>query len=107
MSDLGLCFLCHLTLPPSTYDIDHLLGMENVGEILCPDQFPEGQPCSLPLRKGVYGGGDPILYGPMELGIFADYLDFFEGDFDVKVEVSYPDGSLFACNNVKFVLAQH
>ena len=39
--------------------------MEHVGQILCPDQFPDGQPCSLPLCKGVYGGGDPILYGPM------------------------------------------
>ena len=83
--------------------------MENVGQVLCPDQFPENQPCSLPLRPGVYGGGDPILYGPMgdNIEIPEEYYIFFEGPYEVEVEVFYPDGSLFACNFVKLILAEH
>ena len=83
--------------------------MENVGQILCPDQFPDGQPCSLPLGKGVYGGGDPILYGPIgeNIEIPEEMYEIFEGPYDVQVEVFYPGGSLFASNFVKLVLAEH
>ena len=103
---VGTFTLSVQSLPPSTYEIDYLLGMENVGEDLCPDQFPQGQTCSLPLGKGVYGGGDPIYYGPM-LEMPEDWVSSFEGKFAVEVEVFYSDGTLFACNLVNLVLAKH
>ena len=101
----GWCFLSDPILPPSTYDIDHLLGLGNVGEVLCPDQFPEEQPCSLPLSRGVYGGGQPIYYGPMLEIPHSE--EIFVGKFSVEVEVFHSDGTLFACNLVNLVLADH
>merc|ERR1719500_2694602 len=48
-----------------TYDGDTLLAeAETVG--ICPTYFPEGQACALPLGPGVYGGGDPLVLGPIE-----------------------------------------
>ena len=61
------------------------------------------------LGPDLYGGGDPILYGPMggDIEIPEEYYSIFEGPFEVQVEVFYPDGSLFACNFVKLVQAEH
>merc|ERR1711955_146789 len=38
------------------YDADHLLNLAD--PILCPDHFPEGQACALPLLPGVYVEGN-------------------------------------------------
>merc|ERR1712038_2233358 len=45
------------------YDGDHLLELG--AEALCPDYFPAGQDCKLPLNPGVYGGGEPLVLGPL------------------------------------------
>merc|ERR1712107_94445 len=54
-----------LSLGSCTYDGDHLLE-EAATAGICPTYFPEGQACALPLNPGVYGGGDPLVLGPIE-----------------------------------------
>merc|ERR1719260_551189 len=77
-----------------TYDGDTLLAAG--ADFLCPTYFPEGQACALPLNPGVYGGGDPIVAGPIE-SIPDILLPFLKGTVRAEANFNLADGTLFAC----------
>ena len=79
----------------STYTGKELLEFAATAGI-CPTHFPEGQACALPLKQGVYGGGDPVTLGPIE-SIPDILLPFLKGTVRVEASFLLADGSLFAC----------
>merc|ERR1712033_51495 len=84
-----------LSLGSCTYDGDHLLEVAATAGI-CPNYFPEGQACALPLNPGMYGGGDPLTLGPIE-SIPDILLPFLKGVIRAEASFLLADGSLFAC----------
>ena len=81
-------------LTPSSYDGDALLAMG--APTLCPTYFPEGQECALPLGPGVYGGGEPLVLGPID-GIPAVLSPFLKGTIRAEATVTDAAGEIFAC----------
>merc|ERR1719427_1269578 len=82
-----------LHLGSCTYDGDHLL--ELAAEGLCPDYFPEGQECKLPLNPGVYGGGDPIVLTVPEIpALIAELLA--SGTYYADATITLADGTEMA-----------
>ena len=53
----------------STYDGQELLNL--VAGTLCPNLFPPGQECTLPLNPGQYGS---LVGGPLDI-VFGDLPD--------------------------------
>ena len=90
---------------PSTYEVDHLLELG--AGILCPTHVPEGQECHLPLNPGVYGGGDPLIIGPLEdiPAIIEDHLA--SGIFDVEATLKTVEGDIMACIFLRAELTGH
>ena len=86
----------------STYPGDELLAVAETAGI-CPQYFPEGQACALPLNPGVYGGGDPLTLGPIE-SIPDILLPFLKGTINAEASFLLADGSLFACGFAKFAV---
>merc|ERR1712107_134770 len=84
-----------LSLGSCTYDGDHLLE-EAATAGICPTYFPEGQACALPLNPGVYGGGDPLVLGPIE-SVPDILLPFLKGTVRAEANFNLADGTLFAC----------
>merc|ERR1712037_1066463 len=76
------------------YDGDELLS--TASDFLCPTYVPEGQACALPLGPGTYGGGDPLVLGPIE-SIPDILLPFLKGTVRAEASFLLADGSLFAC----------
>merc|ERR1711993_169722 len=76
------------------YDGDELLA--TASDFLCPTYVPEGQACALPLGPGVYGGGDPLVLGPIE-SIPDILLPFLKGTVRAEANFNLADGTLFAC----------
>jgi len=87
------------------YDGDHLLELG--AETLCPDYFPDGQECMLPLSPGVYGGGEPLVLGPLpEIPpIIGDLLA--SGTYYADATITLADGTQMACLYVRVELAGH
>merc|ERR1712236_179216 len=87
------------------YDGDHLLELG--AETLCPDYFPAGQDCKLPLNPGVYGGGEPLVLGPLpEIpSIIGDLLA--SGTYYADATITLADGTQMACLYVRVELAGH
>merc|ERR1712002_186020 len=84
-----------LSLGSCTYTGDHLLEVAETAGI-CPTYFPDGQACALPLNPGVYGGGDPLVLGPIE-SVPDILLPFLKGTVRAEANFLLADGSLFAC----------
>ena len=78
----------------SHYDGDELLS--TASDFLCPTYVPEGQACALPLNPGVYGGGDPLVLGPIE-SVPDILLPFLKGTVRAEANFNLADGTLFAC----------
>ena len=78
----------------SDYDADHLLNLAD--PILCPDHFPEGQACALPLLPGVYGGGEPLVIGPLD-DIPDAILPFLKGVIYAEATLTSAAGDKLAC----------
>merc|ERR1711955_600 len=76
------------------YDADHLLNLAD--PILCPDHFPEGQACALPLLPGLYGGGDPLVIGPLD-DIPDAILPFLKGVIYAEATLTSAAGDKLAC----------
>merc|ERR1712080_70655 len=76
------------------YDADHLLNLAD--PILCPDHFPDGQVCALPLMPGVYGGGDPLVIGPLD-DIPDSILPFLKGVIYAEATLTSAAGDKLAC----------
>merc|ERR1739838_203874 len=83
-----------LHLGSCDYDGDELLG--TVGDFLCPDYVPEGQTCALPLGPGVYGGGEPLVIGPIE-DIPDILLPFLKGTIYAEAHLTSAGGDELAC----------
>ena len=87
--------------PFSTYDGDHLLELGAEG--LCPDYFPEGQECKLPLNPGVYGGGDPLVLTVPEIpALIAELLA--SGTYYADATITLADGTEMACIYIRVEL---
>merc|ERR1712045_155877 len=56
----------------------------------------EGQACALPLGPGVYGGGDPLVLGPIE-SIPDILLPFLKGTVRAEATVTDAAGATVAC----------
>merc|ERR1711931_565227 len=82
--------------------LNELLAVAETAGI-CPQYFPEGQACALPLNPGVYGGGDPLTLGPIE-SIPDILLPFLKGTINAEASFVLADGSLFACGFAKFAV---
>merc|ERR1711970_564034 len=91
-----------ISLGSCTYPGDELLAVAETAGI-CPQYFPEGQACALPLNPGVYGGGDPLTLGPIE-SIPDILLPFLKGTINAEASFVLADGSLFACGFAKFAV---
>ena len=79
-------FLC------SSYPLDFLLALQ--ADVFCPDQFPEGQACALPLRPGVYGG-IPTNYVNHDI---PDIMDpFLKGTVAIEVTLLDESKTVLAC----------
>merc|ERR1712112_656923 len=76
------------------YDGDELLA--TASDFLCPTYVPEGQACALPLGPGVYGGGDPLVLGPIE-SIPDILLPFLKGTVRAEATVTDAAGATVAC----------
>merc|ERR1719381_129328 len=87
-----------LTIGSCNYDGDELLT--SGADFLCPTYVPEGQPCSLPLGPGVYGGGDPLTVGPIE-SIPDILLPFLKGTVRAEATVTDGSGATIACVYVR------
>lgn len=76
--------------------MDALLSL--AADTLCgdPGYFPEGQECALPLGPGVYGGGDPLVLGPIE-DIPAVLVPFLRGTIRAEGEMTTSSGELVGC----------
>merc|ERR1711909_147082 len=74
---------------------------------LCPDYFPAGQDCKLPLNPGVYGDGEPLVLGPLpEIpSIIGDLLA--SGTYYADATIALADGTQMACLYVRVELAGH
>merc|ERR1719370_40043 len=80
------------------YDLDALFLAGS--DFLCPSYVPEGQECSLPLGPGVYGGGDPLVLGPIE-SIPDILLPFLKGTVRAEATVTDASGATVACVYVR------
>merc|ERR1739838_306701 len=90
-----------LHLGSCTYDGDHLLELGAEG--LCPDYFPEGQECKLPLNPGVYGGGDPLVLTVPEIpALIAELLA--SGPYYADATITLADGTEMACIYIRVEL---
>merc|ERR1712226_1560610 len=78
-----------------TYTGDELLELAATAGI-CPTYFPEGQACALPLNPGVYGGGDPLVLGPIE-SVPDILLPFLKGTVRAEATVTDAAGATVAC----------
>jgi len=95
--------LLDIPLPCIEVDGLHLGSCEYEGQtlldegaaFLCPDFFPEGQGCTLPLNPGKYGGAAPPLTIPELPDIIVDLLG--SGTYEVRVHAIRPDGSEETC----------
>merc|ERR1712080_716514 len=76
------------------YDADHLLNLAD--PILCPDPFPDGQACALPLMPGVYGGGAPLVIVPLD-DIPDSILPFLKGVIYAEATLTSAAGDKLAC----------
>merc|ERR1712172_352933 len=76
------------------YDGDELLS--TASDFLCPTYVPEGQACALPLGPGTYGGGDPLVLGPIE-SIPDILLPFLKGTVRAEATVTDAAGATVAC----------
>ena len=92
---MWLCITYHLC---SHYDGDELLA--TASDFLCPTYVPEGQACALPLGPGVYGGGDPLVLGPIE-SIPDILLPFLKGTVRAEATVTDASGATVACVYVR------
>merc|ERR1712179_291843 len=72
------------------YDADTLLA--EGAPILCPDHFP-----------GVYGGGEPLVIGPLE-SIPDALAPFLKGTIHVEAKAMSASGELLACIWVRAVV---
>jgi len=77
------------------YSVSWLL--ERGARYICPDYFPAGQACKLPLLPGVYGGSNPLRLGPIRSvpNIIADLIG--SGEYDARVKVFSKEGTLITC----------
>merc|ERR1712240_663000 len=64
--------------------------------IPCADHFPEGQACALPLLPGVYGGGEPLVIGPLD-DIPDAILPFLKGVIYAEATLTSAAGDKLAC----------
>merc|ERR1719369_2525912 len=88
------------------YTGDELLAF--AGDFLCPDYFPEGQDCKLPLNPGHYGAeGDETatVTLPEIPGILVDLLA--AGTYYADATVKYADGSEMTCLYLRVELSGH
>merc|ERR1712168_659916 len=87
------------------YDGDSLL--EAGADTLCPTYFPDGQECKLPLKPGTYGGGDPLVLGPLpEIpSVIGDLLA--SGTYYADATITTADGTQMACLFIRVELAGH
>merc|ERR1712226_507405 len=77
-----------------SYDADFLLS--EGAPFLCPDYFPDGQECKLPLLPGVYGGGDPLVIGPLPK--IPDIIKpFLKGTIRAEATAKDVNGNVLAC----------
>merc|ERR1711874_15206 len=91
-----------LHLGSCSFDADYLLT--EFAPILCPEFFPDGQECALPLAPGVYGGGDPLVVGPFPK--IPDIIKpFLKGTIRAEATLKDADGNLLACIWVRVALA--
>merc|ERR1711931_383036 len=88
-----------ISLGSCTYPGDELLAVAETAGI-CPQYFPEGQACALPLGPGVYGGGDPLTLGPIE-SIPDILLSFLKGTVRAEATVTDASGATIACIYVR------
>jgi hypothetical protein len=80
----------------SSYDLDDLLAYWT--DVLCPQYFPEGQECMLPLGPGVYGGGAAIIAEIVALPALPAILkSYLKGTFRIEATVTDAGGETFAC----------
>ena len=70
--------------------------MSTASDFLCPTYVPEGQACALPLGTGTYGGGDPLVLGPIE-SIPDILLPFLKGTVRAEATVTDAAGATVAC----------
>jgi len=77
------------------YSVSWLL--ERGAHYLCPEHFPPGQACKLPLLPGVYGGSNPLRLGPIQSvpNIIADLIG--SGEYDARVKLYSKEGKLITC----------
>jgi len=75
------------------YDAQEILDFG--AEFLCPDYFPEGQTCTLPLNPGMYGG-EPltVTFGDLP-DLIVDLLA--SGTYEAKVHAYLADGTEMTC----------
>merc|ERR1712179_820580 len=60
-------------------------------------------PCALPLLPGVYGGGEPLVIGPLE-SIPDALAPFLKGTIHVEAKAMSASGELLACIWVRAVV---
>ena len=77
----------------SSYDLDYLLALQ--ADNLCPDQFPEGQDCALPLRPGVYGGVPSAFILPGNIP--EEFYPYLKGSFRTEITLTDASGDLLVC----------
>merc|ERR1739838_359249 len=85
------------------YDAQYLLP--TYSDFLCPDYFPDGQECMLPLGPGVYGGGkeNPLTITLPEIpSIIADLLA--AGTYYASATLKTADGADWTCGYVRLAL---
>jgi hypothetical protein len=79
-----------------TYQLQDLL--DEFAEFLCPDWFPEGQDCTLPLNPGTYSGSTQFVL-PEIPSLIIDLLA--SGTYQVTVHAIRPDGTEETCFYIK------
>merc|ERR1712107_252822 len=96
--------LIDLPLPCIEIDGLHLGSCEYTGQhlpdvasdFLCPDYFPDGQTCNLPLMPGEFGSNDPYTITLPDIpDAIANLLG--KGKFEVRATVNKEDGSEMTC----------
>merc|ERR1712000_360642 len=84
------------------YDGDYLLNTDSATDTLCPNYFPEGQACNLPLNPGMYGGDPPIV---IEVPEIPDIIGGLLGSGTYYAEATLTTGgSTFACIYIRVEL---
>merc|ERR1712121_391859 len=86
------------------YTGDELLAAGS--DFLCPDYFPDGQECMLPLNPGFYGSADSLTVTLPEIpGVLVDLLA--AGTYYADATVKLADGSVMTCLYIRVELTGH